>query len=295
VPSRQITRSEEHGRPVAARRMLGNLLRALRDSAGISPETAARRIGKDRTTLSRLEGGHSPFKDTDLDALLILYRIDRNERVSLLALNARITETPWWTPYRQHLASWYCSYLVLESAARYIFTYENRFIPGLLQTPEYAEAIIRARFTDDEQVRRLVDIRRHRQDAILEHPSLSDPATQLWAIIDNAALQDGLDSPGVMCRQIEFLKRVDAECPHVTVQVVTRGAYAARSNSFSILRLHPSMLAEVVYLEHLNDALFLDRPAQSDPYRLAWSEISLAVDKRLRTSDVLDQALQRLR
>jgi hypothetical protein len=241
-----------------------------------------------------MESGQTPFKDTDLDTQLCLYGVDQNERVSLLTFNARITETPRWAPYRQYLASWYCSYLVLESEARYIFTYENRFIPGLLQTPEYAEAIIRDRFDDDEQVRRLVDIRKHRQNAILKC-SPTGPATQLWAIIDNAALQDGLDNPGVMRRQIEFLKEVDAAYPHVTVQVVTRGAYAARSNSFSILRLHPTMLAEVVYLEHLNDALFLDHPTQSDPYRIAWSEISLAVNDGQSTSDILDKALDRLR
>lgn len=296
MPPRQITRSEDHGRPIAARRMLGNRLRALRDKAGISPDSAARHICKDRTTLSRLESGLIPFKDTDLDALLSLYGIaGDHERVPLLTLNARLNDTTWWSPYRQHLASWYCSYLVLESAARYIFTYESRYIPGVLQTPEYAEAIIRDRFTDDEHVRRLVDIRRHRQEAILKRPAPAGPATQLWAIVDNAALEDGFEDPGVMRRQIEFLKKVDAEYPRVTIQVVARGARAARSNSFSILRLHATMLAEVVYLEHLNDALFLDDSTQSDPYRLAWTEISLAVDKELCTCDVLDQALRRLR
>lgn len=275
--------------------MLGSRLRVLREAAGVSSDDAAAHIGKNRSTVSRLESGHSPIKDVDLEALLDFYGLrDGQERVALLTLNARLNEKKGWSRYRQHLESWYCSYLVLESAAQSIFTYEARFIPGLLQTPEYAEATIRARFSDDEQVRRLVDIRRYRQSEILRVPSRHHPVAQLWAIIDKTALEDNLDDRGIMRRQIEFLKEADARYRHVTIQVVTRGAHAARSNSFSILRLRGSMLAEVFYLEHLHDAQFIDDPHRSDTYRIAWNEICLAVNPRQRTQDLLDQALRRL-
>ncbi|WP_164466008.1 helix-turn-helix domain-containing protein [Actinoplanes teichomyceticus] len=268
--------------------MLGRQLRILREECGISREDAAKHLRCHPAKVSRLELGQVPFKDADLDTLLTYYRMhDARERAALLSLNARLNEKPWWAPYSNSLAEWYRSYLLLESVAQYIYTYENRFIPGLLQTREYAEATIRDRYTDEEDIQRRVDVRMRRQASILRRR-----ASQIWAIIDNAALEDGLDDPAVMRRQLDFLIRA-TDLPHVRIQIVKRGACAARSNSFSILRLRSARLSEVVYLEQLDDALFIEDVAKSEPYRIAWSEIGIVACKPEDTRRILEQTLRR--
>jgi uncharacterized small protein (DUF1192 family) len=258
----------------------------------MTPRVAGRHLGASVSKITRMERGQVAVKDADLSSLLTLYGVtDGEERLALLQLNNRLNEAKWWTGPDTSLAGWFCSYLVLESIADYIWTYENRFIPGLLQTAAYAEAVIRTRCNDTGMVRRLVEVRMNRQRMILR-----DKATRLWAVIDQTALDDGPGDPGLMREQMQFLLRATEET-NVRIQVVKpgAGAYAARSNSFSILRLPGKRLSEVVYLEHLDRALFLDSPQDSDPYRIAMNEIGVAADEPAATRASIEKAMQRFR
>jgi len=280
---------EGKGRPRAAHEMLGRQLRMLREKRSISIAAVAANLGSSPSKISRIEHGQIAIKDVDLDALLTFYGLSGDhDRTALLDLNAALNENRWWASQRHLLAEWFTSYLVLESVAQSIQTYEIRLIPGLLQTPAYAEAVIRTRYTDAERIRQLVDVRMQRQRAILEKGS-----TKVWVILDGESLENDLDDPALMRQQIEFLLEI-IERPSVTVQIVKRGAYAVRTNSFSILGLSSRMLPDVVYLENLDTAYFLDSPNQAEPYRRAFNEIATAADQPKSTREILRDVLYRL-
>jgi transcriptional regulator with XRE-family HTH domain len=290
VPPSNDQTSESKSHPTSALAILGHQLRIIREECGVTREGAADHLGCHPTKISRIELGQHPVKDADLVELLEYYGIPKNrEGAALLTLNARLNEKKWWAPSSRFLPEWYCSYLELESLARVISTYESRFIPGLLQTKGYAEGTIRENYSDEEDVRRRVDVRMQRQANLLQcHASL-------WAIIDDAALQDGRDDPPVMRKQLEFLIEA-TELPHITIQIVKHGARASRIDSFSILRLHmfSPRLPEVLYREHLDDALISEDPAKTERYRLAFDRIALVASKPESTRKLLEQKLRRL-
>ncbi|WP_433793505.1 helix-turn-helix domain-containing protein [Actinoplanes sp. CA-252034] len=281
----------DEGRPNHVHEILGRRLTAFRESAGIDRKAAAKHISGSASKMSRIELGRIRLKDDDLTRLLDLYGvIDSGERLSLLELNRRLNGKKWWDSYSYSFADWFCSYLVLESAAEYVWTYECSLVPGLLQTSAYAESIIRTRYSDDEHVRRLVDVRMRRQQMVL-----GSGAPKLWAVVDLGALTDGVDDTTIMREQIEFLIEA-ADFTNVCVQVLRprSGLCALRNDSFSVLRLGGTNLAEVVYLENLESAHFLDDPGKSEPYRLAMARIGGAADPPELTRHTLEAVLNRI-
>ncbi|RSM44999.1 transcriptional regulator [Actinoplanes sp. ATCC 53533] len=277
------------GRPSDAYEILGRSLRLLRESCGFKVKEAAQLIDVSPSKISRIELGRVGIKEVDLDRLLTLYGIsDDNERLAFLERNHRLSEPRWWSSYSNHLSEWYCSYLHLESEAKYILEYEVRLIPGLLQTRAYAEAVIRSTCTDEQQVRRLIDVRMRRQRMVLERG-----APKLWAIVEHAALVDSFDDSELMQEQIDFLLRITGSSD-VRIQVLMpgAGALAFRGNSFSILQMKAS---EVVYMEHLDRAFFLDERKDSEPYRLAMSELVIVADEPRKSRTTLEEISRRNR
>ncbi|WP_305785985.1 helix-turn-helix domain-containing protein [Symbioplanes lichenis] len=270
--------------------MLGRQLRLLREAAGISPVVASRHVGSP-SKVSRIESGKSRVKESDLHVLMDLYSVTgRAQRQALLEYVSRLNSPQWWHSDRAVLVGSFCSYLLLESMAQTIRTYEVRFIPGLLQTPAYAAALIGRRYDDEREIRRRVDIRQQRQRTILQ-----GNVRRLWALVDHAALEETFAGRKVMREQIEFLIEA-AQRPSVVLQVVPSGAGGRRgiATSFSILRQRIEKLADVIYIEHIGDPLFFDTPAQSDPYRTAMEELSLDAGKPEDTLKHLHEALNRL-
>lgn len=276
------------GRPSDAYQIFGRRLRALRQSCGLSSKDAAALIDASESKMSRMERGRIGIRQIDLDRLLVIYGISDHERLALLEWNRRLGEPRWWSSYGNHLSEWYCSYLLLESEAKYIQAYEVRFIPGLLQTRAYAEAVIRSTCTDEQQVSRLVEVRMRRQRMVLERG-----APKLWAIVEHAALVDGFDDPELMREQIDFLLRI-TQSSDVRIQILMpgAGALAFRGNSISILQLKTS---EVVYLEYLDRAFFLDEHKGSEPYRLAMSELVIVADEPRSSRRTLEEISRRNR
>ena len=205
------------GGPTVLRMLLGAHLRRLREAQGVSRETAGWEIRSSESKISRMELGRVSFKERDVADLLTLYGVsDAEERAALLTL-ARDANTPgWWHREGDILPGWFQSYLGLESAAAVIRTYELQFVPGLLQTADYARAVIllgHGKAVQAELDRR-VSLRMTRQQ-LLNRP---DPP-QLWAVIDEGALRRPVGGPDVMRAQLEAL--IDAtKMPNVRLQII---------------------------------------------------------------------------
>jgi len=271
--------------------LLGAHLRRLREAHGVSREDAGWEIRASESKISRMELGRVSFKERDVDDLLTLYGlVDAEERDRLLTL-ARQANTPgWWHRYGDVLPSWFQSYLGLEAAASLIRTYEVQFVPGLLQTADYARSVVllgHGRASADELDRR-VDLRMRRQK-ILDRP---DPV-QLWAVIDEAVLRRPVGSRATMRAQIEAL--IDAtQRPSVHLQILPFqvGGHSAAGGAFSILRFPDQELPDIVYVEQLSSALYLDKRDDVELYVDAMERLCVEADQPERTPDTLRRILK---
>ena len=279
------------GGPTVLRIMLGTQLRRLREAKGVSREDAGYLIRASESKISRMELGRVSFKERDIADLLSLYGITHHdERAALLAL-ARQANTPgWWQRYGDILPSWFQTYLGLEEAATLIRTYEVQFVPGLLQTEDYARAVITHGNpgAPTEEIERRVSLRMKRQQLLAR----SD-APQLWAVVDEAALRRTMGSPAVMAAQLERLIKA-SEVPSITLQVLPFhvGAHAAEAGAFTILRFPEPDLPDVVYTEQLTGALYLDKRDDVDAYMAAVDRLSVESAPPRTTTEILSRILQ---
>ncbi|MEU4228090.1 helix-turn-helix transcriptional regulator [Nonomuraea sp. NPDC026600] len=278
------------GSPTVLRILLGTQLRRLRTEQRISREDAGYAIRASHAKISRLELGQVSFKERDVADLLTLYGVtDPAERAPLLELARQANAPGWWHKYGDLLPGWFEVYIGLEGAASVIRTYENQFVPGLLQTPEYARAVIKLAHetTPDAELDRRVALRIRRQDRLA-----GDRALKLWAVIDEAVVRRALGGREVMRRQVEHLLEMTARS-NVTVQVVPfeRGGHAAAGGPFSILRFPERDLPDVVYLEQLTSALYLDKPAESEHYMQVMDRLSVQADSPEQTKRFLERLL----
>jgi hypothetical protein len=271
--------------------LLGAHLRRLREAQGVSRETAGWEIRSSESKISRMELGRVSFKERDVADLLTLYGVtDEEEREAWLTL-ARQANTPgWWQREGDILPSWFQPYLGLEAAAVLIRTYEVQFIPGLLQTPEYAKAVILLGHGNapPAEVERRVAVRMKRQQVLARE----DPP-QLWVVVDEGALRRPIGGPEVMRAQLRAL--VDAtKLPHVRLQVIpfNAGGHAAAGGSFSILRFPEQDLPDVIYIEQLTSALYLDKRDDIDHYAAAMERLCVEAERPDRTGDILGKVLR---
>jgi transcriptional regulator with XRE-family HTH domain len=261
--------------PTVSRMALGVRLRQLREGRGLTREEAGRALGVSRSKISRLELGRTGCKAHDVDGLLNLYRVPAGPERSLVQALARQANIPgWWHEFHDVTPPWLQDYLGLEQAADVIRSFEVQYVPGLLQTADYARALVRIGFPDAtaEETDRRVELRMRRQ-RILHR--LQPP--HLWVVVDEGALHRPLGGAAVMRAQLDHLMAV-GELPHVTVQVLPFGAggHPALSGPITMLRLPGDQLPDVVYLEQLTSAVYPDRPAEVHEY---WDVLNrLAVD-----------------
>jgi hypothetical protein len=279
--------------PIVLRMLLGAHLRSLREARGISREDAGWEIRASDSKISRMELGRVSFKERDVADLLTLYRVDDDEeRNRLLALTREANTPGWWHRYGDVLPDWFQSYVGLEAAAALIRTYEVQFIPGLLQTRDYARAVVLLGHgrAPAEEIERRVDLRMARK-RLLTRP---DPP-QLWAVVDEAVLRRPIGGLEVMRAQIEALIEVTT-LPNVRLQVVAFevGGHAAAGGSFSILRFPDHDLPDVVYVEQLTSALYLDKRDDVDHYAVAMERLCVEAEPPARTVDVLTNILKDL-
>jgi hypothetical protein len=279
------------GGPTALRMLLGAHLRRLREAQGVSREDAGWEIRSSESKISRMELGRVGFKERDVDDLLTLYGLDdEQERARLLSLAREANNPGWWHRFGDVLPNWFQSYLGLEAAAALIRNYEVQFIPGLLQTRDYARAVVllsHEQATEDE-IERRINVRMTRQQLLTrENPP------QLWAVVDESALRRPMGGRAVMRAQIEAL--IDAtRLPNVRLQVVPfrAGGHAAAGGAFSILRFPDRDLPDVVYVEQLNSALYLDKREDVEQYAAAMEALSITALPPVKSTAFLREALR---
>jgi Domain of unknown function (DUF5753) len=205
----------------------------------------------------------------------------------------RQANTPgWWQSYTDVTPGWFQSYLGLEAATSMIRTYEVQFVPGLLQTREYARAVVRLGYPSapGTEIERRVDLREARQVLLTRE----DPP-QIWAVVDEAVLRRPIGGWAVLRSQIEALLESN-QLPNVRVQVVPFGVggHAAAGGAFSILRFPEEDVPDVVYIEQLTSALYLERREDLDRYTEAMERLCLDANQPEETPEVLAAILKDL-
>jgi transcriptional regulator with XRE-family HTH domain len=273
--------------PTVLRILLGSQMRRFREAKGIRPEEAARAIRGTNSKISRIELGRSAVREIDVADLLSLYGvIDPAEREHMLTLAAEASQPGWWHRYNDLLPEWLQTYIGLEQAARSIRTYESQFIPGLLQSERYASALMAlGDFPPGETDRRIV-MRKERQRRFLDGDSW------LWAVIDEAVLRRVVGGPEVMRDQLGHLLEAAAR-PNLTLQVTPfSSAGHAALGGFSIIRFNDPDLPDVVYVEHLTSAVYLDKRADVDAYLLAMERLAVVSSPPSGSSDIIRAILE---
>jgi hypothetical protein len=263
----------------------------LREARRITLDEAGQVIRASGSKVSRLETGRVGFKDRDIADLLTFYGVtDEEQRNALRDLARSASARGWWHDYSDVLPAWFEAYVGLEEAATSIRAYEIQFVPGLLQTEDYARAVtlLGHHGAPAEEIDRRVRLRMARQ-ALLTEPR----PTHLWAVLDEAVLRRPAGRPGVMRRQLQHLLEA-ADRPNVTIQVVPfrAGAHAAAGGPFSILRFAERDLPDVVYLEQLTSALYLDKRETVDHYMAVMERLCLEAAPAASTASAINAILR---
>ncbi|MEU4466035.1 helix-turn-helix transcriptional regulator [Streptomyces sp. NPDC024017] len=272
--------------PTLLKMLVGVQLAGFREDAGLAQDQAARAVGFSAAKLSRIESGKGrrPPTENDVRALLELYGTDAYEASVLLKLLQRAGEPGWWQRYDKRLMpEWFDRLVGLQEAAATIRTFEIQYVPGLLQTPAYTKAVVERGLPNAPagEVERRVELRRRRARLL----SRTD-APQLWAIIDESVLLRVLGSTDVMREQLAHLVEM-AERSNVTLQIVPLSVTNASAPAIPItyLRFGGLDLPDVVYLEHIKSANFLEDRDETEEYRIALDRLA---DEALKPRDSLE-------
>ncbi|MCX5262797.1 helix-turn-helix transcriptional regulator [Streptomyces sp. NBC_00199] len=261
--------------PTLLKMLVGVQLAGIREDTGLSQEQAARSLGFSPAKLSRIEAGKGrrPPVEADVRALLSLYETEDHEASVLLRLLRQAGEPGWWQRYDKRLMpEWFDRLVGLQEAATAIRTFEIQYVPGLLQTPAYARAVVERGLPSatPREVERRVELRTRRTE-LLRRPD----APQVWAILDESVLLRVLGSREVMREQLAHLVEL-AALPHVTVQVVPLDVTHASAPAIPVtyLRFPGVDLPDVVYLEQIRSATFLEDRDETEEYRVALDRLA---------------------
>jgi transcriptional regulator with XRE-family HTH domain len=293
IATRHGQATVQPGSGTTARRMLvGARLRRLRESRGISREAAGYEIRGSESKIRRLELGRVGFKERDVENLLTFYGVvDEAEREPLLSLVREADNPCWWQRYSDVVPGWFQPFVGLEEAAELIRTYEVQFVPGLLQTEDYARAVIGGRGgVPADVVERRLRVRMSRQKVLAR-----DDPPLLWAVVDEAALRRPIGGPKVMRAQLAHLAVVAAQ-PNIILQVMpfTSGGHAAEGGAFSILRFPEPDLPDVVYLEPFGGAVYLDKREEVGRYLETMARLGADSAEPAATVGILERLIEQV-
>jgi hypothetical protein len=273
------------------RMLLGAQLRRLREASGVTRDDAGYHIRASGSKISRMELGRVSFKERDVTDLLEFYGVDDPaEREKLVQLTREANATPWYQKFQDVVPDWFHVFVGLEEAAQLIRVYEVQFVPGLLQTEEYARAVILqgAPGLDPDEVERRVALRMGRQKLLTRE---SPP--RYWVVMDEAALRRPMGGRDVHVGQIERLIDMVGE-PNITIQVMPfrYGGHAAEGGAFTIMRFPETDLPDVVYMEYLTGAHYIDKPEEVERYAAVMERLSVAGTSPDRTREILSGILK---
>jgi len=252
--------------PTVRHKRLTAELRRLRADSGLTRDDVAGRLDWHPTKVTRIETGQwTRLNVRDVRDLLDLYGVtDEAQREALVQLARDARQRGWWHTYGDVLPSEYTHFIGLEAETASVRTYQQVLVPGLLQTEDYARAVIgafRSHDTSTELDRRIA-VRHERQRRVIEDRSLD-----LWAVLGEGVVRQLVGSPAVTSAQLRFLVEA-SDLPNVTIQVLpySAGAHGAMVGAFEILGFPDPVDPDVVYLENMASALFLEDPADISRY-----------------------------
>ncbi|MGA5837228.1 helix-turn-helix domain-containing protein [Streptomyces pseudogriseolus] len=261
--------------PTLLKMLVGVQLAGFREDAGLSQDQEARSVGFSGAKLSRIESGKGrrPPTETDVRALLELYGTDDYEASVLLKLLQRAGEPGWWQRYDKRLMpEWFDRLVGLQEAAATIRTFEIQYVPGLLQTADYTRAVVERGLPNApaSEVQRRVELRMRRAQLLFR-----EDAPQLWAVIDESVLLRVLGDRTVMREQLDHLAEMAAR-PNVTLQIVPLNVTNASAPAIPVtyLRFGGLDLPDVVYLEHIRSANFLEDLDETEEYRIVLDRLA---------------------
>jgi transcriptional regulator with XRE-family HTH domain len=278
--------------PTVLRMVLGKRLRQLREQAGVSFEEAARALEVTALTVRRIEKAEVGLRIPYVRELLRLYGVPAAEVDDFLALAREANQPGWWYKYRDVLPDWFSAYVSLESEASVIRLYEPHYVPGLLQTHDYATTLMRVGFPNEPEgdIARRVALRMKRQD-LLAKPE----APAVWAILDETVLRRPVGGPGVMRAQFDRLTEV-LDMPKVRIQIMRFGvgAHPGAFGPFHHFRFGFSELPDIVYTESLVGAVYVDRPDDVVSYLEVLDRMSVQAEPVARTRAILGELRKEL-
>ncbi|MFY1696984.1 helix-turn-helix domain-containing protein [Solwaraspora sp. WMMA2101] len=261
----------ERRSPTVRRRRLGAELRRRRDAAGVTIDAVAERLECSSSKVSRIETGHTTATPRDVRDMLEIYGVTGTEAEELVQIAREARQKGWWHPYSTVLTG---AYVGFEAAARSVRAYEQQVVPGLLQTADYARAMICAARPDitAEEVDHRVHVRLKRQSLLTQEDQID-----VWAVLDEAVLSRPVGGDAVMRAQLHRLVEA-ADLPNVTLQILPFevGAHAGMDGTFTILDFPEPSDADVVYAENATGGLFLEKTEELRKYIFIFDHIRAA-------------------
>ncbi|MGA5076351.1 helix-turn-helix domain-containing protein [Streptomyces griseoincarnatus] len=286
--------SERRAAPTVGQVVLGRRLYELREAAGLSREEAARILRVAPATVRRMETAEVALKIPYVQMLLTAYGVPDGEADTFVTLAEDANRPGWWQRYHDVLPEWFSLYVSLEGAARIIRSYEPHFVPGLLQTEDYARAVLEAGTigtAGPETVERHVALRMERQ-RLLERP---DPP-HLWVLMEETVLRRPVSGDSRVMRD-QFDKLLEyAERDRVTLQVAefADGPHPGTYAPFSLFRFAEPELPDMVFTEYLTGALYLDSRKEVSVHLEVLDHMTARAASARRTEKLLRECRERL-
>ncbi|MFE9307767.1 helix-turn-helix domain-containing protein [Streptomyces sp. NPDC088353] len=256
--------------PTVRRRRLGQELRRLRELKGMTAEEVAERLLVSQSKISRLENGRRSISQRDVRDLCGVYEVEDHRIVdSLMQMAKDSRQQGWWHSFGDIP---YSVYIGLETDAASLRIYDPQVVPGLLQTRQYAEALISGALpeTAPADIEKRVQVRMRRQERI----SAAENPLRLWTVLDEAALRRVVGSPAMMREQLEHLVE-QTQLPHVTVQVIPfdMGAHPGLNGQYAILEFPDTADSSVVYIEGVTSDLYLEKANDVQKYSVMYEHL----------------------
>ncbi|MEU0336866.1 helix-turn-helix transcriptional regulator [Streptomyces sp. NPDC006193] len=278
--------SEPRSAPTVGQVVLGRRLQDLRERAGLKREEAARVLRVAPATVRRMETAEVSLKIPYLQLLLKAYGVPDDEAEVFVQLAEEANRPGWWQRFHDILPGWFSMYVSLEGAADLIRSYEPHFVPGLLQTEDYARAVLKSGAigqTSPDDIERHVAVRMQRQE-LLTRPD----APRFWTVMDETALRRPVGGPEVMRAQIDRLLEA-AELPHVTLQVApfANGPHPGTYGPFVLFRFAVPELPDMVYSEYLTGAVYLDARTEVATHLEVMDRMAAQAATAQRTKEIL--------
>ncbi|MGW6354275.1 MULTISPECIES: helix-turn-helix transcriptional regulator [unclassified Streptomyces] len=281
--------SEPRSAPTVGQVVLGRRLQDLRERAGLKREEAAKVLRVAPATVRRMEMAEVGLKIPYLQLLLKSYGVTDEEAEAFVTLAEEANKPGWWQRFHDILPGWFSMYVSLEGAASLIRSYEPHFVPGLLQTEDYARGVLRsgavgrALAEDPDVVERHVALRMQRQELITR-----EDAPRLWMVMDETALRRPVGGPDVMRGQIDRLLEV-TELANVTLQIAefAAGPHPGTYGPFVLFRFAMSELPDMVYSEYLTGAVYLDARPEVATHLEVMDRMAAHAATAHRTKDIL--------